>query len=281
DQALTRQELTISPGLSVLEIPAQISQKGNYLLRAELTAAPDTILGNNRQQATLAVTGKVRALVITDNPKTHLARALKLKEVEVEFRRREGIPTQLSDLLDYNCLVFDDVSRGGITAQQMTVIENYVRDFGGGFLMAGGMRAFGDLNYQHTTIERVLPLAFREQGPKKKKRTPIALYVVIDRSNSMGYNSKVRGLHDGQKMHYAQKAAVELLGQLQDTDYAGAIAFDSEPYMLSPLSRLSENRADLVNKIGRLQYGGGTDFYGALETAADQTRRAAGAMRDF
>jgi Ca-activated chloride channel family protein len=279
DQSLTRQELTISPGLSVLEIPAQISQKGNYLLRAEINAAPDTVPGNNRQQATLAVTGKVRALVITDNPKTHLARALKLKEVEVEFRRPEGIPTQLSDLLDYNCLVFDDVSRGGITAQQMTVIENYVRDFGGGFLMAGGMRAFGDLNYQHTTIERVLPLAFREQRPKKKKRTPIALYVVIDRSNSMGYNSKVRGLHDGQKMHYAQKAAVELLGQLQDTDYAGAIAFDSEPYMLSPLARLSENRADLVNKIGRLQYGGGTDFYGALETAADQLGQMRGAIR--
>ena len=279
EQSLTRQELTISPGLSVLEIPAQISQKGNYLLGAEINARPDTITGNNHQQATLAVTGKVRALVITDNPKTHLARALKLKEVEVEFRRPEGIPTQLSDLLDYNCLVFDDVGRGGITAQQMTVIENYVRDFGGGFLMAGGMRAFGDLNYQNTTIERVLPITFREQRPKKKKRTPIALFVVIDRSNSMGYNSKVRGLHDGQKMHYAQKAAVELLGQLQDTDYAGGIAFDSEPYMLSPLARLSENRADLTSKISRLQYGGGTDFYGALETAADQLGQMRGAIR--
>lgn len=279
DRSLTRQDLTISPGLSVLEIPAQISQKGNYLLRAELTATPDTISGNNSQQTTLAVTGKVRALVITDNPKTHLARALKLKEVEVEFRRPEGIPTQLSELLDYNCLVFDDVSRGGITSQQMTVIENYVRDFGGGFLMAGGMRAFGDLSYQHSTIERVLPITFREQRPKKKKRTPIALFLVIDRSNSMGYNSKVRGLHDGQKMHYAQKAAIELLGQLQDSDYAGAIAFDSEPYMLSPLSRLAENRADLTNKIGRLQYGGGTDFYGALETAADQLGQMRGAIR--
>jgi Mg-chelatase subunit ChlD len=279
DRSLTRQELTISPGLSVLEIPAQISQKGNYLLRAELSAAPDTISGNNRQQAALAVTGKVRALVITDNPKTHLARALKLKEVEVEFRRPEGIPTQLSELLDYNCLVFDDVSRGGITAQQMAVIENYVRDFGGGFLMAGGTRAFGDLSYQHSTIERVLPITFREQRPKKKKRTPIALFLVVDRSNSMGYNSKIRGLHDGQKMRYAQKAAIELLGQLQDTDYAGAIAFDSEPYMLSPLTRLAENRGDLTQKIGRLQYGGGTDFYGALETAADQLGQMRGAIR--
>ena len=242
EQSLTRQELTISPGLSVLEIPAQISQKGNYLLGAEINARPDTITGNNHQQATLAVTGKVRALVITDNPKTHLARALKLKEVEVEFRRPEGIPTQLSDLLDYNCLVFDDVGRGGITAQQMTVIENYVRDFGGGFLMAGGMRR-SVISITRTRLSNASSQShFVSNARKKKKRTPIALFVVIDRSNSMGYNSKVRGLHDGQKMHYAQKAAVELLGQLQDTDYAGGIAFDSEPYLLSPLARLSRTR---------------------------------------
>ena len=279
DQTLTRQEINLDPGLSVLEVPAQILQRGNYLLRAEVNAAPDTIRGNNKQSANLAVTGKIRSLVITDNVKTHLARALQMKEVETEFRRPEGIPTQIEELLGYNCLVFDDISRGGISQQQMKVIESYVRDFGGGFLMAGGLRTFGDLGYKGTTVERVLPVTFQEQRPKKKKRTPIALFLVIDRSNSMGYNSKIRGLHDGQKMKYAQKAALELLNQLQDSDYAGAIAFDSEPYVLAPLGPLSANRAELVEKITRLQYGGGTDFYGALETASDQLGQIRGAIR--
>ncbi|NOT53187.1 MAG: VWA domain-containing protein [Deltaproteobacteria bacterium] len=279
DQSLTKQEITIAPGLSVFEVPAQISQRGTYLLRGQIKATPDTIAGNNQQNASVAVTGKVRALVITDNQKTHLARALQMKEVEVEFRRPEGLPSQLSELLEYNCLVFDDVGRGGITQQQMSAVESYVRDFGGGFIMAGGMRAFGDLNYKNTTIERVLPVTFHEQRPKKKKRTPIALFIIVDRSNSMGYNSKVRGLHDGQKMVYAQKSAIELLTQLKDTDYAGAIAFDSEPYELSPLLRLSQNRTDLTSKIARLQYGGGTDFYGALQSAADQLSQARGVIR--
>jgi uncharacterized membrane protein len=279
DQALTRQEVSLEPGLSVLEVPAQILQRGNYLLRAEIKSAPDTIEGNNRQNVSLAVAGKVRALVITDNSKTHLARALQMKEVETEFRRPEGIPTQLTELLDYNCLVFDDIGRSGISPQQMAVIESYVRDFGGGFLMAGGLRAFGDLGYKGTAVERVLPVTFREQRPKKKKRTPVAIFVLIDRSNSMGYNSKVRGLHDGQKMQYAQKAALEVLSQLQDSDLAGAIAFDSEPYLLAPLAPLAENRAELASKISRLQYGGGTDFYGALETAADQLARSRGTIR--
>ena len=164
----------------------------------------------------------------------------------------------------------------------MNVIERYVRDFGGGFLMAGGTKAFGDLAFKDTAVERILPITFQKQPPPKpkkvkKKRLPIALFLLIDRSNSMGYNSKVRGLHDGQKMHYAQKAALEVLRQLKDTDYAGAVAFDSEAYILSSLAPLSQNRAELNEKIGRLQYGGGTDFFRALEMAADQlgqTRRA-------
>lgn len=279
EQLLTRQQVSVEPGLSVLDIPAQILQRGNYLLRAEISATPDTIEGNNRQHATLAVAGKVRALVITDRTQTHLARALQMKEVEVEFRRPEGLPTQLTDLLDYNCLVFDDIGRGNITPQQMATVESYVRDFGGGFLMAGGIRAFGDLGFKNTAIERVLPVTLREQRPKKKKRTPIALFLVIDRSNSMGYNSKVRGLHDGQKMQYAKKAAIELVNQLQDTDLAGGIAFDSEPYLLTNLAPLAENRTELTDKIARLQYGGGTDFYAALETAADQLARTRGVIR--
>ena len=279
DQTLTRQDINLEPGLSVLEVPAQILQRGHYLLRAEVKAEPDTVSGNNKQTANLAVTGKIRSLVITDNAKTHLARALQMKEVETEFRRPEGIPTQIAELLDYNCLVFDDISRGGMSQQQMNVVERYVRDFGGGFLMAGGLRTFGDLGYKGTTVEHVLPLTFQEQRPKKKKRTPIALFIVIDRSNSMGYNSKIRGLHDGQKMKYAQKAALELLSQLQDSDYAGAIAFDSEPYLLAPLNVLSAHRAEVTEKIARLQYGGGTDFYSALETASDQLAQMRGAIR--
>lgn len=282
DERLTSQAIQLQPGLSVFEVPAQIMQRGNYLLRAEIKASPDTVVGNNRQNATLAVSGKIRALVITDNPRTHLARALELKEVDIEFRRPDGLPTKLTDLLDYNCLVFDDIGRGGITPTQMNVVERYVRDFGGGFLMAGGTKAFGDLAFKHTAVERILPVTFQEQPPPKpkklkKKRLPIALFLLIDRSNSMGYNSKVRGLHDGQKMHYAQQAALEVIRQLKDTDYAGAVAFDSEAYVLSSLAPLSQNRSELNEKISRLQYGGGTDFFRALEIAADQlsqTRRA-------
>lgn len=280
ERLLTRQAVSLSPGLSVLEVPSQILQRGNYLLRAEIqTEQDDTISGNNRQSTSLAVAGKTRALVITDNPDTHLARALQLKDVEIEFRQPERLPTDLERLLDYNSLVFDDIGRHAVTTEQMAAVERYVRDFGGGFLLAGGVRTFGSLGYRDSAIERVLPVSFREQPPKKKKRIPIALFLLIDRSNSMGYNSRVRGLHDGQKMEYAQKAAGAVLDQLKKTDFAGAIAFDSEAYSLSPLARVSKNRSSLKSRIRRLRYGGGTDFYHALAAAADQLTRSRRSIR--
>ena len=61
DQPLTRQEVNLEPGLSVLEVPAQILQRGNYLLHAQVKSAPDTVEGNNHQSASLAVAGKVAA----------------------------------------------------------------------------------------------------------------------------------------------------------------------------------------------------------------------------
>ena len=263
----------------MLEVPVQIRERGHYLVRAEVAAGPDTIERNNHQSASVTVAGKVRALVITDNPKTPLVSALQLKEIEVEFRQPAGISTQVAELLSYNCLVFDDIGSNNLTPQQMATVESYVRDFGGGFLMTGGRGAFGDLGYKGTAIERTLPVTFQEQPPQQKKRIPLALFLVIDRSNSMGYNSKVRGLHDGQKMQYAKQAAIEVLRQLQDTDYAGVIAFDSEPYLLSSLARLSTKRSELITNIAQVQYGGGTDFYGALQTAADQLSQTHGAIR--
>jgi len=74
-------------------------------------------------------------------------------------------------------------------------------------------------------------------------------------------------VRDGERIHYAKEAAIALLRQLDDTDFAGVIAFDSQPYVLAHLQPLGEDRGELENRIDRLQPGGGTDFKDALEIA--------------
>ena len=74
-------------------------------------------------------------------------------------------------------------------------------------------------------------------------------------------------MRDGERIRYAKEAAIALLRQLDDTDFAGVIAFDSQPYVLAHMQPLGDDRTELENRIDRLQPGGGTDFKDALEIA--------------
>src|SRR5439155_849646 len=82
-----------------------------------------------------------------------------------------------------------------------------------------------------TALERVLPVELQSERPEPREREPIALYLLIDRSNSMGYASGP-DLPYGAKMEYAKRAALAVVGQLGPRDLVGAIAFDSQPYEL-------------------------------------------------
>jgi hypothetical protein len=68
-------------------------------------------------------------------------------------------------------------------------------------------------------------------------------------------------------MEYAKRAALAVLEQLGPSDLVGAIAFDAQPYQLGALQPLARGGPPLVARIRSLQYGGGTDFKDALQTA--------------
>src|SRR6185436_7695361 len=108
---------------------------------------------------------------------------------------------------------------------------------------------FGDPAFAGSALERVLPVALHPQAPEPQEREPIALYLVIDRSNSMGYASAQPALHNGEKMAYAKRAALAVLDQLGARDLVATIAFDSRPYELGPLLPAGESRAALAAKI--------------------------------
>ncbi|MBI2964073.1 MAG: VWA domain-containing protein [Deltaproteobacteria bacterium] len=266
-QTASRAEVRLDPGINVFEIPYQLHEKGSYRLAARL--AGDGASREQRREMSLAVAGPVRALVVGRSRDSALAKALQLREVAVEFREPAGFP-KLEDLLQFHCVIFDDVARKELSDAALEALESYVKDFGGGFLMTGGARSFGDKGYQKSAVERVLPVHLIEQEQKPKGRPPIGVFLLVDRSNSMSYNSRRHDMRDGEKMKYARAAALALVEQLRPEDRIGVIAFDSDPYVLGPLRPLSEQRSVLEDRISRLVPGGGTDFKAAMEIATAQ-----------
>ena len=69
----------------------------------------------------------------------------------------------------------------------MSSVETYVRELGGGFILAGGENIYGKDGYSDTAIEKTLPITF----DTKKKPPTIAMVAVIDVSGSMSQGQLV------------------------------------------------------------------------------------------
>src|SRR5437763_13397949 len=93
------------------------------------------------------------------------------------------VPASASLLDSYDAVVLSDVARSSLSEQQMTALATYVRELGGGFILAAGETSYGDDGgYSKTDIERVLPITFDAKRPHRS----VAMIVVLDKSGSMG-----------------------------------------------------------------------------------------------
>jgi len=271
-ERLGEEQITLQSGLNAVEIPYRMNGPGAHVLRAHVSAAGDVVPGNDYREAAVMVGGKSRVLLVTARAGSPLATVLARKDVSVTAVTPVEFPAQLEALLGYNCIIFEDVPANTFTARKLEALERYIKEFGGGLIVAGGETTYGDAGFKKTAVERVLPVTLEPRRPPRAEREPLALFILIDRSNSMGYHIKNRleRSETESKMAYARRAALAVVQQLKDTDMVGLIAFDSLPLEVSTLRPLKENRTLLEDDIPRLQPSGGTDFYDALDTARRQ-----------
>ncbi len=272
DEQVGTESITLQPGLNAVEIPYRMIGPGSHRLRAQVMAVGDAIAGNNYRDATLMIGGKSRILLVTTQPRSSLSAVLQRKDFNVTTVSPNEFPAQVDGLVGYHCVIFEDVTAAGLNARRLEALERYVKDFGGGFIVAAGEHTYGDSGFKKTAFERMLPVTLEPRRPPRAEREPLALFILIDRSNSMGYHirNRLERSEEQAKLAYAKRAALAVVNQLKDTDMVGLIAFDSQPFEVAPLRPLKENRAVLVEDIPRLQPGGGTDFYDALESARAQ-----------
>ncbi len=218
----------------------------------------DTLLDNNAESSLVYAAGKPRVLLIESDPALirELAFALEDEGIQVDIRPPQGMPETLADLQNYEVLILSNVPATAITQRQMEIARVYVQELGGGFMMLGGEQSFGLGGYFRSTLEEILPV--RSDFEKEKEKPSLAMALVIDKSGSMG----------GDKLEMAKSAAqnaVELLGQ---RDKVGVIAFDGDSYVISEMQSLA-NKASILDEIARIEVGGGTTMYPAMEMAHD------------
>ena len=78
----------------------------------------------------------------------------------------KGFPTTREQLFAFKAVILGDVEAKYFTAEQLAMLEEFVRDRGGGLLMLGGVNSFGLGKYAGTPVGQMLPMVVSEKdGP--------------------------------------------------------------------------------------------------------------------
>jgi Ca-activated chloride channel family protein len=245
----------LSPGDNDVVFKSRAAVPGEVTYTIEATDAPhDHFTENNRASAVAAVVGMPVVLYVDGDPSraSYLAAALSAQELNVDTS--DPLPTSLREAEKYDFIVVSDMPAERVSLTQQETIEQYVRDLGGGFLFAGGENGYGLGGWNHTTIERILPV--RMDAEKRRDEPDVAMALVIDRSGSM----------TGLPLEMAKQAAKATADTLAADDLLEVIAFDSQPTRIVRMTP-AKHGARIQTDIARIQAGGGTEIFPALDTA--------------
>jgi Mg-chelatase subunit ChlD len=237
----------------VFRSKAAVPGAATYVLEAS-EMAQDRFKENNRATTVVAVLGKPVVLYVDGEPAraTYLASALAAQQLNVDTT--DPLPSSLREAERYDFIVLSDMPAERVSLTQQETIEQYVRDLGGGFLFAGGEHGYGLGGWYHTTIERILPV--RMDAEKRRDEAEVAMALVIDRSGSM----------QGLPLEMAKQAAKATADTLSADDLLEVIAFDSQPTRIVHMTP-AKHRARIQNDIARIQAGGGTEIFPALDAS--------------
>ncbi len=256
-------------GLQTLSLPLTAQEPGFVTYQVQVTPQEDAFYQNNRLDAFSQVEGPPRILMVAPpegeilpggearpDETSLLLASLMSAGFDVQTVTPSFMPADLPTLAQYDSVVLVDVPARELGTNQMETLQSYVRDLGGGLVAVGGPTSFGVGGYYGTPLEEALPVDM--QIKDEKRRPTLTMVFIIDHSGSMSETSG--GVT---KLELAKEAAARSVELLFPNDYVGVIAFDDTASWVVPITDL-QNPGEVVNAIGTIQIGGGTDIYAGL-----------------
>jgi Mg-chelatase subunit ChlD len=261
-------------GAQSFSLPLTAEEPGFTSYQVQIEPEEDGFYQNNQAAAYTYVTGPPRLLLVAPEPGewigqqrerqdeyTALISALEAGEFLVDAVPPGALPADLVELANYEALILVDVPARQLTQRQMQAVQSYVRDLGGGLVTVGGPTSYGVGGWYQTPLEETLPVEM--QIKDEQRRTSVSMLFIIDRSGSMSSTSG--GVS---KLDLAKEAAARSVELLSPLDRVGVIAFDSAAAWTVPMTDLS-NPGEVINAIGSIRAGGGTDILAGLRAMAE------------
>jgi uncharacterized membrane protein/Mg-chelatase subunit ChlD len=263
---LSQGTTAVHPGENRLPFRDRLNSVGVADYTLELVGLKDAVPENDRGRAVLRVTGAPRILLVRpDGRVSALARALQASELKVEVTAKA--PHSMEELDGVGVVILENTPASALGDQGLQVLAKFVRDVGGGLLVTGGQRSFGEGGYHLSALDKVLPVSMELR--EEQRKSSIALGISMDRSGSMA----VLTPEGRPKIQLAAEGAVGALKLLSKGDEAAVWAVDTKAHEIFPLTPVEWGLSlDLVASIQ--SEGGGIYIDEALRAAAESLAKS-------
>lgn len=124
-----------------------------------------------------------------------------------------GFPKTADELYGYQAVILGDVESSFFTRDQMTLLQKFVSDRGGGLLMLGGAESFRRGQYDHTPIGEMLPVYLDSPGNTQ----PISdLHLRLTKEGWLQPWARLRDTEAGEKQRLESMPAFEAVNRIRD-----------------------------------------------------------------
>lgn len=237
------------------------TDEGLKTYRVTVEAAEDTVTVNNEFSAYTNIEVELPLLLIEGQAGqgNELKRIFDSIGLKYDCVVPATAPATLSEFTEYSAVIMVDVYADDLRAGFQENLQNYIKNYGGGFVVTGGRNSFALGNYRDTIIEEVLPVDMELPG---ENEVPVmAIQMVIDQSGSMSDGNGIIT-----NLDLAKEAANAAVESVSSTDYVGVMAFDDTYDRVVPI-QLAEDKGNISQSIFSIGIDGGTSIFPAMQAA--------------
>lgn len=245
-------EVAVVQGRGRLRFTDRLTRAGSSKYTARLRPAADARPGNNFLERWIEVAGGPRILLVTKFPDDPIAAALLAQGFQVEAITHPS-ELHIGRLNGARAVILNNVPAFELPGEFLAALNFYVREQGGGLLMAGGKQSFGSGGYFQSPVDELLPVSMELRSEHRK--LAVAMAVVLDRSGSMG--ASVAGAAGLQKMDLADEGAARCVTLLGGLDAVSVIAVDTQPHVVVPMTQVTGNTSKITDLVRQIDSGGG------------------------
>lgn len=136
-----------------------------------------------------------------------------------------GFPKSAADLFAFQAVIVDDLEAEFFTRDQMSLLQKFVSERGGGFLMLGGAESFHEGKYAHTPIGEMLPvyLDFPPENP------PVANWRLrLSREGWLQPWARLRETEAEERRRQDEMPALQVLNRVRDVKPGASVVAEAQ-----------------------------------------------------